>query len=126
MRSDGLTAADWAVITKYVDVLQLLKAATARLEGRGNTGRFGAIYEIIPTFEQLLTAFEARLRPYKKVNFEQPSAPEDHLAINLRAAWQKANNYYKKLDNSPVYYATIVLHPHYKRYCDRSWRDKLH
>jgi hypothetical protein len=60
MRSDGLTAADWAVITDYVDVLRPLKIATQRLEGRSRkgdcklNGRFGAIYEVIPTFEQLI------------------------------------------------------------------------
>ena len=56
MRSDGLTAADWAVITEYVEVLRPLKTATERLEGRGSkqwrlNGRFGAIYEVIPTFK---------------------------------------------------------------------------
>jgi hypothetical protein len=66
MRSDGLTAADWAVLVDYVDVLRPLKVASERLEGRGKkqyklNGRFGAIYEIIPTFEQLIAAFEERL-----------------------------------------------------------------
>jgi hypothetical protein len=61
MRSDGLTAADWAVITDYIEVLKPLKAATKRLEGRGKGGRFGAIYEVIPVFEFLMAEFEQRL-----------------------------------------------------------------
>ena len=51
-------------------------------------------------------------------------APEDYLAINLRAAWAKISEYYAKLDNSPAYYAAIILYPYYKTYCDTVWSDK--
>jgi hypothetical protein len=33
----------------------------------------------------------------------------------------KANAYYTKLEESPVYYAAVILHPYYKYYCDNSW-----
>ena len=52
------------------------------LEGRGKSGRHGAIYEIIPVFKYLLEAFGDRVRPFESVNYEQRDAPEDHLAIN--------------------------------------------
>jgi hypothetical protein len=58
MRSDGLSAADWAVITEYMNTLKPLKAATERLEGRGKSGGFGAIAEIIPIFEYILSYYE--------------------------------------------------------------------
>jgi hypothetical protein len=124
MRSTGLTAADWAVITEYQDCLQPLKLATERLEGRGKAGNFGAIYKIIPVFEYVLSALEARARPYKQVDFNYTDAPEDHLHVNLRAAWSKANNYFNKLNNSPVYYAAVCLYLYYKYYCENSWADK--
>lgn len=127
MRSDGLSAADWAVVTEYVDALRPLKEATKRLEGRGKgTGRYGAIHEVIPVFEYLLAEFEQRATPYEGVDFKEPDAPEDHLAINLRAAWAKANAYFAKLDESPVYYAAVILHPYYKYYCDNSWASNPH
>ncbi|KAL7771394.1 hypothetical protein CFE70_001337 [Pyrenophora teres f. teres 0-1] len=124
MRSGGLTANDWAVVKDYIEILQPLKAATKRLEGRGNSSRFGAIYEVIPVFEYLLHKFKQRYKPYELVNFEATRAPEDHLAINVKAAWAKLNSYYQKLDESPVYYAACCLHPYYRQYCDRAWRDK--
>jgi hypothetical protein len=37
MRSDGLTAADEALIMEYIDVLKPLKSATKRLEGSGKS-----------------------------------------------------------------------------------------
>jgi hypothetical protein len=86
MRSTGLTAADWAVITEYQDCLQPLKLATERLEGRGKAGKFGAIYELILVFEYVLSALEARTRPYEQVDFNYTDAPEDYLHVNLRAA----------------------------------------
>jgi hypothetical protein len=125
MRSTGLSSADWAVITEYIDCLQPLKNATERLEGRGKAGRFGALYEIIPVFEYLLGALEISAKPFEHVNFNAyAEAPEDHLAINLKAAWRKANEYYIKLDDSPAYYAAVCLHPYYKYYCDNSWAEK--
>jgi hypothetical protein len=124
MRSDGLTAADWAVINEYIQVLQPLKEATKQLEACGKSGRFGAIYEVIPVFEAVLSVYEQLLKAYDNVEHNEPDAPEDHLPINLRAAWAKANNYYAKLDDSPAYYAAVCLHPYYKHYCENSWRDK--
>jgi hypothetical protein len=60
MRSNGLSSADWAVITEYMDVLAPLKKASERLEGRGKSGKHGAIYEVIPVFEYLLGELETR------------------------------------------------------------------
>jgi hypothetical protein len=125
MRSTGLTAGGWAVVTEYIEVLRPLKEATKRLEARGKLGSFGAIYEVIPVFEYVLGAYEAILRTYDHIDFNaHPEAPEDHLAINLKAAWLKATSYYSKLDLSPAYYSAVCLHPYYKNYCANSWRDK--
>ncbi|KAH7563688.1 Dimerhypothetical proteinTnphypothetical proteinhAT domainhypothetical proteincontaining protein [Bipolaris maydis] len=122
MRSDGLTTHDWAVVTEYIDVLRPLKSATKRLEGRDKSGRFGAIAEVIPVFEYVLNYYEQRVQAYDAVDYNaHDEAPEDHLAINTRAAWAKANDYYDKQDLSPAYYAATILHPCYKTYCDLSW-----
>ncbi|KAI1508853.1 hypothetical protein Ptr86124_012152 [Pyrenophora tritici-repentis] len=102
-----------AVMTEYIEVLKPLKDATKRLEGRGKCGRFGAIYEVIPVFEFLMGRFEQRLRQYERVDFEQREAPEDHISINFRAAWEKLNDYYSKLDDSSAYFAACALHPYY-------------
>ncbi|KAI1680968.1 Dimer-Tnp-hAT dimerization containing protein [Pyrenophora tritici-repentis] len=125
MRSDGINAHDWQVIAEYIDVLRPLKQATKRLEGRGKSGAFGAIAEVIPVFEYLLGVYEDRLQSYEDViHDEHTESPEDHLAINLRAALVKAREYYNKLDLSPAYYAATILHPRYKSYLDAAWADK--
>jgi hypothetical protein len=102
IRSDGINAFDWQVITEYIDVLKPLKAATKRLEGRGKSGAFGVVAEIIPVFEYLLGVYEDRLQSYDDViHDEHDESPGDYLAINLRAALLKAHDYYNKLDLSP-------------------------
>jgi hypothetical protein len=117
MRSDGLTAEDWAVTTQYISVLEPLKEATKRFEARGKAGRFGAIYEVIPVSKSVLAVYKRLLKNYDSVNYNSNSAPEDHLPINLRAAWAKLDAYYTKLDDSPVYFAATCLHPYYQSYC---------
>ena len=87
MRLTRLSAADWAVITEYIDLLKPLKVSTERLEGCSKSGKYGAIYEIIPVFEYLLGALESRYRQYEHVNFDTHyKAPKDYFAINLKAA----------------------------------------
>lgn len=98
MRSDGLTAADWQVLLDYLQVLKPLKLACARLEGRGKSGRFGAIYEIIPVFEYLLITYENLATTFKAINYESFNALDNYLTINFRASYYKLVDYYAKLD----------------------------
>ncbi|KAG9385529.1 Dimer-Tnp-hAT domain containing protein [Pyrenophora tritici-repentis] len=114
-RGDGPLGVLVAVINYIKTPQQPLKQATKRLEGRGKSGAFGAIAEVILVFEYLLGVYEDRLQSYEDVIYdEHTESPEDHLAINLRAALVKAREYYNKLDLSPAYYAAIILHPRYK------------
>jgi hypothetical protein len=125
MRSNGLTSADWAVVTDYIAVLKPLKAPTKRLEGRGASGAYGAVAEVIPVFEYILKEYEDQVAPYTAVDYNTHNeAPEDYIAINLKAAWAKLNDYYNKLDDSPAYYAATILYPRYKKFCDVVWANK--
>jgi hypothetical protein len=84
MQSDSLTAADWVVVTEYMNVLKLLKAATKRLEGCKNSRRFGTIAEIIPVCEYILNYYKQHVQVCETVDYNTHNeAPEDHLAIQL-------------------------------------------
>lgn len=79
MRSGGLQAADWAVITEYQRCLHPLKITTKRLEGRSkhHSSNFGAIHEVLPVFEYLLDQLEKLAEPYANVDFDaHEEAPE--------------------------------------------------
>jgi hypothetical protein len=124
MRSNGITAADWAVITEYMAIPGPLKSATDRLQGRGRCGRYGGLYEVIPVFESIIDGIDVCLQPYESVNYEPTEAPEDHIPINLRAARRKASNYFTKIIQIPAYYAATALHPRYKAYFRHCWCSK--
>jgi len=158
---DRLDNDDWAVITLYYEMLAPLKRATKELQGHASQNRFGAIWQVIPIYEELLARFE-QLRQQYPVNeallqqserqkhrekhrqseltfnssignasqhVETQSSVaskqrtfEHHFSTNIRAGWQKLENYYTMLDDSPVYVAVIVLHPHMKwRWLEKSW-----
>ncbi len=107
------------MVIEYIDALKPLKAATKRLKERSKSGRFSSIAKVILVFKYILNYYEQRVEAYEAVNYNAYNeAPKDYLAINIRAAWTKANEYYAKLDLSPVYYAATILYLYYKTYCD--------
>ena len=98
--------------------------ATKRLKGRGTYKRFSLLTKVILVFKTILSSYKERVELYSGVNYNELGALKDYIAINLRAAWAKANEYFVKLDDSPAYYAATSLHPAYKHYCDNAWREK--
>jgi hypothetical protein len=54
----------------------------------------------------------AKLEEYKAVAADYPD-PE-HFRININLGWQKLNKYYTILDETPIYYVALALHPAYR------------
>jgi hypothetical protein len=145
--SDTLSANDWTVITRYIEILKPLKDATLVLEGHVG-GRFGAIWQVLPLYERLLQHFEDQvirypiakellhqIKPYDDNNHLTVEAleaitasaltAEHHFSINIKLAWQKLDIYYTKLDNTPLYVAAVVLHPRMKwRWIEKAWQPR--
>ena len=150
---DCLTVSDWSVVKQYLAILKPLKEATVTLQGHIG-GKCGSIWQVLPVYEQLLNHFEEQVRLYPiKEQLKEPdshsisdtsfsqtmpdvssqlaSLPanqttgEHHFAVNIKLAWSKLNDYYLKLDNSPVYVAAVVLHPRFKwRHLDKAWAQR--
>ena len=89
---------------------------------------------MLPLYEKLLLYFEDQvhqypiaeelihqIKPFDDNNYLTTDAleallattitAEHHFSINIKLAWQKLDNYYTRLDNTPVYIAAVVLHP---------------
>ena len=122
IKEGGLLAHDWATIAKYAVLLKPFKEATTCLQGRGLSGSHGAIWEVLITFEWLLTELENQKTRLAMIDYNDPDAPEDHLITNINAAHKKLSDYYIKLDDSPIYYAATVLHPTYKHLLEDLWK----
>ena len=103
-----------------------IRDTTKLLQGSAG-GKFGAIWQVLPTFEKLLSHFES-LRVQYPIAETIPSVDssiltsQHHFATSINLGWQKLNEYYDKLDETPVYVAAVVLHPRMEwRYLEKRW-----
>ncbi|KAK5988896.1 hypothetical protein PT974_05436 [Cladobotryum mycophilum] len=47
-----------------------------------------------------------------------------YLRLSITNAWKKLNNYYTKLRDSPLFAASVILHPQYNfRWLKKRWND---
>ena len=122
--NDKMSDEDWSVIAEYLAILEPLRTATVRLKGRpengkrvllvycltltnSTIGKFGAIWEVLPTMEWLLEHLEeAKLRHERD--------EESYLRVSCNLGWMKMNEYYCLTDNTPAYLASLVLHPAFR------------
>ena len=68
---------------------------TELLQGKAR-GRFGAIWQVLPTFEHLLRHFEDLRVEYPVTELHQPLDPEllnsqHHFSTSINLGWQKLN-----------------------------------
>jgi hypothetical protein len=137
---DYLTEDDWSVLTEYLAILKPFKIATKRLEGRAidgefsyffflvilltmlYTGRYGALWEVLPTIESLLKDIKIFVDQYSPVintsvlDYSKHWNPikDWYLRNNLQLGWEKLDKYYRFTDDSSAYVAAIALHPRFK------------
>jgi hypothetical protein len=111
-----LTDNDWIVFGHFEDLLSSFEDTLKILEGdgqirlrtKGFEGSYGNVWQVLHGFEFLL----GRLEEYKQVASDFPDPAQFQISVNL--AWSKLNDYYMKLDETPVYYAALALHPTYR------------
>jgi hypothetical protein len=72
------------LITGYIEVLQPLNSAIDCLQGYGNPGTNGTLFEVIPVSKSLVSDLAARHQPISRTNYEAAEAREYHPSINLR------------------------------------------
>jgi hypothetical protein len=100
--------------------LKPLKEATIQLQGQ--VGWYSHVWEVLPIFQRLFERLE-RVKGLYTIDNETgvsqacPEAvelqQEHHFKFNVNLPWQKLNEYYERLHDTPVYTAALVLHPHY-------------
>lgn len=133
---DALTTDDWSYLEEYREILTPLQVATDTLQGHAG-GNFGAIWLVLPTIESLLDILEEKkLKCQAEINSQvalsqlEPSYDDknkfwSHLATSVNRGWIKLDDYYTRLDDTPVYVAAMVLHPFFKwDYCETHWSSK--
>ncbi|KAM4068002.1 restless-like transposase [Hirsutella rhossiliensis] len=122
-----LTDKDWEVLEIFDQILTFYEATIRMLEGDGQIrkrkhgwmGSYGNVWDVVQGFEFLL----GQLEHCKDVaeNFPDP----EHLRININLGWQKLNDYYSTLSDTPIYYTSLALHPAYRwKWFERNWGNR--
>jgi hypothetical protein len=118
---------DWKVIELMDKVLLDFEEALRMLEGDAQTrvrkgGRieaYGNMWDVASTYEFLMDSLEEWKTTAE--NYPDP----DHFKININLGWDKLNEYYTRLDETPAYYASAILNPVSRwGYFENSWTNK--
>ena len=118
---------DWAVLGPFATILQSFEDAVKALEGDGiqrerKGGHFesyGNVWDVIVGYEFLLAQLEKA-----KAMVNQYPEPE-HFSVNINLGWKKLDEYYNKLDETPIYYTSLALHPAYRwGYFETVWSGR--
>jgi hypothetical protein len=118
---------DWAVLEAFGDILQSFEDAVKALEGdgiqrkrkQGHFESYGNVWDVIVGYEFLLAELEKA-----KAMVNQYPEPE-HFKVNINLGWKKLDEYYNKLDETPIYYTSLALHPAYRwGYFEMVWSGR--
>lgn len=125
-RDDYISPDEWKTLAVMADQLEPLFRLTKDLEGNPDihnptSSSHGALWELLPLFEGILSHFEDLQTLAAAGSFNQ------RIQQLITLAWTKANEYYGKTDVSIAWMAALVLHPRWKwQYFDQHWtRDNL-
>ncbi|PNP52918.1 hypothetical protein FNYG_15795 [Fusarium nygamai] len=119
-----LSDKDWEVVEIFAQILSYYEATLEgdgqiRKRKRGWTGSYGNIWDVIQGFEFLLEQLER----FKDIAKDFPDT--EHFRININLGWQKLNEYYEILSETPIDYAGLALHPAYRwKWFERNWTDR--
>ncbi|KAL6405537.1 hAT family dimerization domain protein [Ilyonectria robusta] len=122
------TAVRYKIIQEYNRHKQtVIETVVKTLEGDGHirrrkqgwTGSYGNIWDVVLGYELLLNTLEE----YKQLAANFPDT--EHFRIGINLAWDKLDEYYRRLDETPIYYTAIALHPAYRwDWFDETWAHK--
>jgi hypothetical protein len=115
---------DWDVLKTIKDHLEPLFLLTKSLEGNATlketAGKpsHGALWEILPVFQFLLTHWEEREKEAKAGDFNG----HEGIQSSITLAWNATTKWYRKTDQSIAWTAAMVLHPRFKwQWFEENW-----
>lgn len=114
LADDYLANDDWLELKEIMDLLAPVKRASKVVQSNGDF--YGSLWQTMTSMEWLLAELEE-----KKAMHE--SRPNTHLKACINLGWKKLAKYYSLTDRTPVYIASVALHPHFKmRWFEKHWQ----
>ena len=108
--TDRLTEKDWDILSEYERLLRPCYEATLDLQGRLGDSTSGRLTNVIQDIEYILEELTAAYASYESAA-EDIIQGEWHFKAQIKLAIDKAQQYYQKLGDSPVYLAAVILDP---------------
>jgi hypothetical protein len=113
-----MTSDNWAILNEIVEILEPIKSFTKKLEGRPSQDKADGVTDVYPAIAIILGKLEKLKVEYAE---SQAGAP---FWVAIEGAWSKANEYYSKLDDTPLYTAAVILDPRLKfEYMKGQWDE---
>jgi hypothetical protein len=118
---------DWDVLPHLESILSTFETVVRTLKddgqfrqrGNGRLESYGNVWNVILGFEKLL----GTLKEFKRLSTTFPNAEQFRIKVNL--AWEKLDKYYNLLDETPIYYTALALHPAYRwDWFEKVWKNK--
>jgi hypothetical protein len=118
---------DWDVLQHLESILTVFETVIKtpkdddqlRIRRHSRVKSYGNVWNIILDFELSL----GKLEKFKKLATESPNAEQFRVDINL--TWEKLDKHYNLLNETPIYYTALALHPAYRwKWFDKIWKEK--
>lgn len=105
-----LTEDDWNVLQHYNKLLLPCYVATMDLQGQAGDDKPCALFNVQSDIEVIVQRLTDAWHTYKDAP-DTAVEGEWHFRTQIRLALDKAQQYYARLDDSPAYVASAMLHP---------------
>ncbi len=122
LKDDMLDQQDWEELRHFKNLLNPFHRITKRLEGHGNEGSHGCVWEVLPAFDYLFNILE----DCGKETVKDPELFTDYYMHCLGAGFTKLKQYYELTDKTKICRAAVALHPG-KRFLwyERQWKKNV-
>jgi hypothetical protein len=132
LTEDRLSEQQWDELAHLHDQLETFYDGTLSTEGRLSTlaDHFQTLDWLLNEIQQAKIKFEelhkeAVRRNTNRVTVDAEADDFAFLAASAEASWRKAEEYFKKADETPAYYAAIALNPTLKnQWYIETWTDE--
>ncbi|EKG09639.1 transposase-like protein, partial [Macrophomina phaseolina MS6] len=117
IHGDMLFDEDWDEVQQHKDVLAPFKEATKHLEGGGEDGSFGSVWEALVCLEMMLGTLGRKKE-------ELGTHLTSYVKACVTLAWRKVYDYYNRSDSTPAYHIAVALHPCLRfQYFKKHWKE---
>ncbi len=116
VRRDTLTPGDWDTLKELYNLTKPFRDFTARMEGHATNGLYGALWEVMPAIELLVSEYKRFSEQYTALalsvegsEIENPDMEYSHILLCINNALHKLMKYQKLLPQPPAYAAAVAM-----------------